>query len=48
MTKIEAFELAIKFIKESNYVSPGTIDIEEILKLADRILIWSTQVPTRL
>lgn len=45
MTKIEAFELAMKFIKEAPYGPPGTIDIEEILKLADRILLWSAEVP---
>lgn len=45
MTKIEAFELAMKFIKEATYGPPGTIDIEEILKLADRILLWSAEVP---
>jgi len=45
MTKIEAFELAIKFIKESNYVPTGSVDLEEILKLADRLVIWSQEIP---
>ena len=45
MTKIEAFELAMKFIIESRYVGSGTVELKDILEIADKLIIWSQEIP---